>query len=195
MKSLESECSKDLSLLPKWGVSNKYSLYNKKSHFLLSTGRLHVNGSFSLVVIGNVLERKSRTKRLGFRINESFTWEDHVSYICRHINYSLFLLQQCQGFIRTKSTLAFYYQFIYYDRINGIRLYANLTSSHCTNKFLLLQKRAFRLIANVQDIPRHPTSAGWFIISICICCVSTARVVKYLSGIVCYVILHRLSLT
>ena len=94
-------------------------------------------------------------------MNESFTGKIMypMSYpICRRIN--------------SARARAFYYQFIYCHLINGIRLYANLTSSRCTNKIFLLQKRAFRLIANVQYPPGtwHPLV---YYQSLCICCVST----------------------
>jgi len=100
-------------------------------------------------------------------MNESFTWEDLVPYVCGRINSALiFLLQQCRRFIHIKSAFAlFYYQFIYYHLINGIHLYANLISSRCTNKIFLLQKRAFRIIANVQNIPQAP-DIHWLIIKV-----------------------------
>ena len=55
-------------------------------------------------------------------------------------------------------------QFIYCHLINGVHLYANLTSSRCTNKMFPLQKD----ISTHRECPKYPQAPDihWFIIRV-----------------------------
>ena len=56
------------------------------------------------------------------------------------------------------AAIMFYHHFLFCHFIYGIHIYYGMTPLYITNPLYLLQKRAFRLIANFQSVPRHLVS-------------------------------------
>ena len=68
------------------------------------------------------------------------------------------LLQKCRFCISRKAAIMFYHHFLFCHFIYGIHIYYGMTPLYITNPLFLLQKRAFRLMANFQSVPRHLVS-------------------------------------
>ena len=73
--------------------------------------------------------------------------------ISRKLNTNINLLQLCRPFLNNRSAITFYYQFIFCHIIYGLHIYGNLAPRYVTDILFLLQKRSFRIIANIQHIP------------------------------------------
>ena len=135
-----------------WCRSNRMSLnLKKKSHFLLYNSKGQQN--FILKIDNQVLERQTETKLLGMIISDTLSWDGHVECISRKLNTNINLLQLCRPFLNNRSAITFYYQFIFCHIIYGLHIYGNLSPRYVTDILFLLQKRSFRIIANIQHIP------------------------------------------
>ena len=156
IRSLNQICDIDLILINRWCNNNRMILNTKKSHYMILKPTSRASGSDLYLNINDTrLQRVKKTKLLGFVLNDKLTWSDHVDYICKNVKKSLALFQNCREFLDRKSSRNFYYQYIFCHLIYGIRIYGNLAPHYLLNNLFLLQKRAFRLIANVNHIPYH----------------------------------------
>ena len=64
------------------------------------------------------------------------------------------LLQLCRPFLNGRTAITFYYHFLSFV-INDIHIFYNLAPKYASGSIFLLQKRAFRIIADIQHIPFH----------------------------------------
>ena len=151
INSLEDCCNRDLRIIDCWCRSNRMSLNLEKSHFLLYNSKGQQN--FILKIDNQVLERQTETKLLGMIISDTLSWDGHVECISRKLNNNINLLQLCRPFLNNRSAITFYYQFIFCHIIYGLHIYGNLSPRYVTDILFLLQKRSFRIIANIQHIP------------------------------------------
>ena len=154
--TLNDLCDTDLHLIESWCRNNRMLLNIKKSHYMLvQPSHRATSQDLDLKINHTKLNRNVKTKLLGFTLNDSLTWDDHVDQICSKINKSLALFQKCRAFLDSKSSRNFYFQYVFCHMIYGIRIYGNLSPQYILERIYLLQKRAFRLIANINHIPYH----------------------------------------
>ena len=109
-----------------------------------------INLDLNLTINNCKLQQVSTTKLLGFTLNDSLTWTEHIDQLCLKI-YRGKRIQLCFR----KSARDFYFRYIDCYLIYGIRIYGNLSPRYLLDRIFLLQKRAMRLIANVNHIPYH----------------------------------------
>ena len=148
LSNLQDKCKMDINFIVEWCDKNRMALNIKKSHYLLICKPTINTTSFNLTVKNEALPRKNTTQLLGFKINNTLSWNDHIDYICRKLNTNIVLLRYIRTFIDRRTALIFYYQFIFCHLIYGIHIYGNLSPCCFLNRMFLLQKRAFRLIMN-----------------------------------------------
>ena len=153
---LERSCNNDLEMVNNWCRLNKMVINTSKSHYLLCNASEDTR--FSISIDGTVLERRSKSRLLGYTICDTLSWNDHVSNLCDRIRSNVALLQQCRFCISRKAAVMFYHHFLFCHFIYGIHIYYGMTPLYITNPLYLLQKRAFRLITNFQSVPRHLVS-------------------------------------
>ena len=153
---LERSCNNDLEMVNNWCRLNKMVINTSKSHYLLCNASEDTR--FSISIDGTVLERRSKSRLLGYTICDTLSWNDHVSNLCDRIRSNVALLQQCRFCISRKAAILIYHHFLFCHFIYGIHIYYGMTPHYITNPLYLLQKRAFRLIANFQSVPRHLVS-------------------------------------
>lgn len=147
--ALEYNCNKDLDIINKWCIENRMVINMTKSHFLLYNSKDNIE----LRIDGNRITCKQETRLLGFDITNKLQWNNHIQNIGKKISKSVMLLHLCRPYLNIKTSLLFYHQFIFCHFIYGIHLYYNLSPRYLTNDLFLLQKRAFRIIANLQHVP------------------------------------------
>lgn len=85
-------------------------------------------------------------------ISDALTWDSDIEYISKKLTPNINLLQLCRPFLNNRSAI-FYYQLFFCHVIYGLHIYWNLARRYVTDILFLLQKRAFRIIANIQHIP------------------------------------------
>ena len=155
LKTLSHICNIDLYLIGKWCEANRMVLNTKKSNYMILKPSRAINLDLNLTINNCKLQQVSTTKLLGFTLNDSLTWTEHIDQVCLKINKNIALFQNCREFLDRKSARDFYFRYIYCYLIYGIRIYGNLSPRYLLDRIFLLQKRAMRLIANVNHIPYH----------------------------------------
>ena len=158
VRALESNCNNDLQLIDNWCKSNKMPINMEKSHFLHHNSR--ADNSLALKIDNCGLKQQHETRLLGMMINDTLTWDTHVDHLSNKITTTINLLQLCRPFLNGRTAITFYYQFIFCHLIYGIHIYYNLAPKYVSDSIFLLQKRAFRIIANIQHIPFHLISTS-----------------------------------
>ena len=83
--------------------------------------------------------------------NIIWIWDDRIDQVCSKVNKSVAFFQNCRDFINRRAAYNFFFSHLIYC----IRIFINLAPDYLLNRIFLLQKRAFRLIANVNHIPYH----------------------------------------
>ena len=101
--------------------------------------------------IGNsFIGRRHETKLL-----DNLTSGKHCDDVLEKVSKNTNLLLLCRPYLTTYSAKLFYYQFIHYHLIYSIYIYYGLSPSTFSNCIFLQQKRALRIIANVNHIPYY----------------------------------------
>ena len=88
-----------------------------------------------------------------FNNGHSFSLNGHCETVLDKVSKNTNLLKLCRPYLTTHSAKQFYFQFIHCYLIYGIHIYYNLCASNITNPIFTQQKRALRIVANVQHIP------------------------------------------
>ena len=150
--ALISVCNRDLVLIDEWCKNNHMTVNIDKSHFLFmgdsqQTYQLKIGNSF--------IGRRHETKLLGFKITDNLSWGKHCDDVLEKVSKNTNLLLLCRPYLTTYSAKLFYYQFIHCHLIYGIHIYYGLSPSTFSNCIFLQQKRALRIIANVNHIPYY----------------------------------------
>ena len=107
----------------KWFRANQLTLNVKKSNFSLigSSSHLSKGGSIQIFADDVNLDNVDSYTYLGIVINNQFTWNDHIYYICGKINKKLGLLRRIKSYIPLKARSTFFNSFIlplfYYGNI------------------------------------------------------------------------------
>ena len=140
-----------------WFCANRLSLNPNKTKFIvIKPFQRHYDctnlsvcvNNVPLMQIGSSFGEKS-TKFLGIYIDESLSWRHHVNHINNKISRALYDIKQVKHFLPIESLHTLYFAFIQPHISYGILAWGNAYSTIC-QKTILLQKRALRLINNVQ---------------------------------------------
>ena len=140
-----------------WFCANRLSLNPNKTKFIvIKPFQRHYDctnlsvcvNNVPLMQIGSSFGEKS-TKFLGIYIDESLSWRHHVNHINNKISRALYAIKQVKHFLPIESLHTLYFAFIQPHISYGILAWGNAYSTIC-QKTILLQKRALRLINNVQ---------------------------------------------
>ena len=188
--TLETLCNRDMEMISHWCKFNRMVINTNKSHFLLCNSSQSACSRFSVMFENTALLRQSSTKLLGFHLNDKLLWDDHVAQVSKTLRTNLLLFQKCRPYISRKTALLFYYHFIFCHLTYGIHIYHSLSSAHLTNPLFVLQKRAFRLIAHVQNVPAHLISTRNLSLSLQL--LPLPKLAKYFSSLYCFKILREM---
>ena len=119
----------------------------EKTHFLQHNSR--ANNSLALKIDNCGLKQQHETRLLGMMINDTLSWDTHVDNLFNKLPTTINLSQVCRPFLNGRTAITFFYQFIFCHLIDGIHIYYYLAPKYVSDS-ILLQKRAFRIIANIQ---------------------------------------------
>ena len=154
LQQLKEKTSENLNIIVKWCNRNHMVINVQKSHYMLLNS-CDLVYDLGLYIGNEKLDRKRTTKLLGFVMNDSLSWQDHIDAMYKKVQRNVYLLQHSRYFLDRASARTFYFQFIYCHLVNGIHIIGNLSCNNALNRLFLLQKRAFRIIANVHYISYH----------------------------------------
>lgn len=144
--SLTNITGKDLQAVCDWFASNKLSVNEAKTKFILfRSARGAINTTMKLIVNNNEIENVSTMQFLGVKISENLTWDTHINEIASKVSKVVAVLS------RLKHELPFNVLLTIYDSLIFSRLNYAITSWGNSNVTKLkrletLQKKAIRSI-------------------------------------------------
>jgi len=152
--------NEDLENIRKWLARNKLSLNVKKTELMIvgSSKKLSriVNSDINIHINGEKIQRVNECKHLGVLIDDTLTWNKHVTHITKKIAPGLFYLRKSKHFIPPNM------QCLLYNAIIAPHFnYCNVVWGNCNqtlqNKLQVLQSRAAKIIKGVN---RYASSSG-----------------------------------
>jgi hypothetical protein len=141
-------------------LANKLKLNDSKTELFLLASSRHANtvSNLDLKIGGSVITPSNSIKNLGIIFDNNLTMKDHVSSLCRSVNFHLRNLNRIRRFI-DKSTCAHAVRSLILSRLDyGNSLLGGVSVSD-VQRLQKLQNRAARLIYQVSK----RTSASPFI--------------------------------
>ena len=145
-------CNQELQKIFSWSNANKLSINfgrNKSYYIVHSYSNLEAN-SFNIQINNHNLENMSEAKYLGVIIDSKLKYDKHINFISEKISKSIGVLYKLNKLKIPKSVLKQIYYSLIYSILNyNICSYAGTYEAH-TNRLLILQKRAIRLICGAS---------------------------------------------
>ena len=133
-----------------WLKLNKLSLNLKKTHFVLfHKKRDKVRLSEELYINNVKINRVDKTKFLGVIIDETLSFQSHVSLIKGKISRGIGLLYKCRPCVTEETMRTLYNTFIYPHFTYCIEVWGNIYSTHL-DELVKAQKRAVRAIVGAR---------------------------------------------
>ena len=112
IQTLEQICNTDLQLIDRWCCDSRMVLNMNKSYLMMLRPSIRVPDSdLELWVENRKLRRESKTRLLGFILNDSLSWDDHIDQVCSKLNKTLALFQNYREFINRRAAFNFCYNF------------------------------------------------------------------------------------
>ena len=146
---LEEQINKELKQVSMWLKVNKLSLNVSKTHFIIFTRKKKSGNSLNIGIENQIIHEVYKTKFLGVIIDKKLTWKDHILYISNKISRGIGMIIKAKKRLNKHALKCLYYSFIYpyITYCNHIWGTAPVSS---LNKIVVLQKRAIRIICNVN---------------------------------------------
>ena len=136
----------DLATLQDWFLSNKLTLNVGKSVCILfgqkpkSTTKLHIT-------LGNEqIPQVKSTKFLGMWIDESLSWNEHITKVVLKLKSRVNLLKMSQHFLSKHSLKVLYFAQLHSILTYGIVMWGSLASQANLNKLQKIQNTCIRII-------------------------------------------------
>uniref|UniRef100_A0A3B3H5U1 Reverse transcriptase domain-containing protein n=1 Tax=Oryzias latipes TaxID=8090 RepID=A0A3B3H5U1_ORYLA len=111
LEKLLSDITKELSIIKQWFDSNKLSLNQNKTKYIILGYRKREN-IFELKIEDVVLERVNEIKFLGVILNHTLSWKPHITYILSKLSKSLAILHKVKYFLNTVTLYILYCSFM-----------------------------------------------------------------------------------
>ena len=140
----------EIGKVTEWLRINKLSLNLKKTHFMLfKKSQTRCALDTDLVIDGIKIGRVDKTKFLGVVIDPGLTFKSHILYIKGKIARGVGILNKCRKYLNESTLLTLYYSFVYpyFNYCNSI--WGNTCQAYL-DPLVKLQKRAIRIICNVD---------------------------------------------
>jgi hypothetical protein len=147
LEDLLALTNSELSHMSNWFATNKLSLNIDKTKYILFS--LHHNARsvpLDVSINGIPIERTTHAKFLGVTIDESLSWDVHISTIASKISKSIGIIRKVANKIPQHSRLQLY-QALVVPYFSYCHLVWSTASQARLNRLNLLQKRAVRCIA------------------------------------------------
>ena len=146
---LQADMNTELLKIDRWLKMNKLSLNIEKTFFILFTNR-RINFDFAIKIGTTPLKRKSEVTYLGVQLDEKMSWNPHIHRIQRKLSSAVWALSRLKNLLDQKTKVAVYYGLIHSKLLYCISCWGGV-SSNKKKKLTSLQKRAMRIICNVEE--------------------------------------------
>ena len=168
LKVLETTVNLELRKVFEWLTTNKLSLNIKKSNFVIFhpyQKKLNYKVNLRISDYSNttsgVLECKDYVKYLGVILDSHLSWKFHTEFIASKISTSIGIIARLRHIVPKRTLLNIYQSLILPYISYSLVAWGQAARTH-TNKILVLQKRALRLIHfapyNCHTIPLFVSS-------------------------------------
>ena len=151
---LEKQINNELRQVSLWLKVNKLYLNVLKTHYIVFTRKSNTVTSVDIRIENQAINEVNKTKFPGVIIDKKLTWKEHISYLSSKISRGIGMIIKVKKRLNKDSLVTLYYSFIY-----PYRTYCNhVWGTACItqlNKISILQKKAIRIICNVNR--RTPT--------------------------------------
>ena len=151
LNKLEVVVNEELLKLCEWLNSNKLSLNESKSNFVIfHPYQRKLNREVNLKILDNdselvSLERKTYVKYLGVLIDGNLSWKHHINYISTKISKGIGIIARLRHLERRTTLLNIYLSLIEPYISYGLAAWGQAANAHL-NKIVILQKRVLRLM-------------------------------------------------
>lgn len=149
--------NEQLSILSDWFKANKLSLnINKTMYMLLSYQRNGPVYTDKIVIDGQNIKHVDKTKFLGVYIDHKLEWHEHINMCQGKLRSGLYALNAAKRYLSTTNLRMLYFSLIH-PHLTYCNIIWGLARKKHTNKLLVLQKKAIRVVAkagyNVHSPP------------------------------------------
>jgi hypothetical protein len=173
LPSLINRVNAELQKLANWFRNNKMAVNTSKTKFILfhSKGKQINIDPNSIVFNNNEIgypnnpelitpidriysknpNKKDRYfKLLGVLLDENLTFNDNTDYLCNKLAKSIFIINQAKNFLSPKALKTLYFSLVHSHLLYCINI-TSCTSQSNINRITKLQKKAIRIISNVNS--------------------------------------------
>ena len=153
---LEDQINNELKHVSTWLKVNKLSLNVSKTHYIVFTRKLKSATSLNIGIDDKNINEVNKTKFLGVIIDKKLTWKEHISYISSKISRGIGMIIKAKKRLNKDALVTLHYSFIYPYMAYCNHIWGTACISSL-NKVIVLQKKAIRIICNVNR--RAPTDS------------------------------------
>ena len=142
--TVQKTINKELVKVSNWLRHNKLFLNYKKSTYLIMTNQRSTY-KFSFQVDGNILSQSKNTKYLGVRIDDRFTWQDHIIELRSKLARNNNALVRLRKFVNLNTLKMVYYSLVYSHIQYCISIWGSAAKTNLYN-IETLQRQSLRII-------------------------------------------------
>ena len=138
----------DLAVLRDWFLSNKLTLNIGKSVCILFGQKSGDNINLHISLGKENIPQVKSTKFLGMWIDESLTWNEHITKVILKLKSRVNLLKMSKNFLSKHALKVLYFAQLHSVLAYGIVMWGSLASQANLNKLQKIQNTCFRIIDN-----------------------------------------------
>jgi hypothetical protein len=130
-----------------WFKTNQLVLIFSKTRYLQFRTKSSTDYDLKLNYQGNYVKNSTNTKFLGFIIDDSLSWKDHIYQMTSRLNTACFVIRTLQSILSQETLRMVYFAYVHSIMSYGIIFGGNLPYSENIFK---TQKKVIRIIANLR---------------------------------------------
>ena len=142
-------CNEEIAKFSTWSHSNRLSINQDKSNYMLITTRHQPESRSSVQLDGSSMQIINECKFLGVVIDSELKFNHHIEHIKNKISRSVGILYKLKSILPTTTMRSLYYSLIHPYLLYCLSVWGSTYRTHL-NFLFLVQKRAIRLISNAS---------------------------------------------
>ena len=163
LKVLEKIVNAELKKVKIWCDVNRLSINFSKTNFMIIKSQKKKDDQVNINIESadgtiNVLQRKQKIKYLGVLLDETMSFNHHISYICTRIARNNGIISKLRHYLTFPQMKQIYYSLIYPYISYAILAWGSAYKTHI-NKIQIKQNHFARLIFFATDHGEHTESA------------------------------------
>lgn len=156
---LIDEASVTIAAVQNWLLQNQLILNKEKSNFIIfRTNHAKFNFPLNININGDNVTLTSETKFLGVITDCSLTWAQHIEYLRKKLNSTVYSLRVIKRVVSFSTLRTIYYACFMSKLKFGILFWGGAAAVEI-NKIFIIQKQAIRIM---HDIALRDTCRGHF---------------------------------